>query len=232
MTGRLGEVELTRIARAGVRPLSIEQGLELFDRTVAREDALIVAMSLVRSSLRAGASAGTLPPLLRDLVGPTVRRSDEPSPGSLARLLASAPEQEREHLALQAVRKQVAVVLGHISADAIEPSGTFKKLGFDSLAAVELRNGLSLMSGLRLPATLIFDHPTPAAVTRALLDEMALEQAPDRSPELELDRLAQTLGTVPADSVCMIVSRSLGRIFATASFMIRLPSVPPIGRAG
>jgi acyl transferase domain-containing protein/NAD(P)-dependent dehydrogenase (short-subunit alcohol dehydrogenase family)/acyl carrier protein len=199
MTRRLGEVDLARVARAGVRPLSIEEGLELFDRASARDEALLIAMRLARSSLRAGVSAGMLPPPLRDLAGPVVRRPDDVSSGSLVRRLESAPEHEREQLVLQAVRNQVAAVLGHASANAIEPSSTFKKLGFDSLAAVELRNGLSVASDQRLPATLVFDYPTPAALAHALVAEMSLDQASDRSLEFELDRLERLLTAVPAE---------------------------------
>ncbi|HEY5285512.1 MAG TPA: type I polyketide synthase [Solirubrobacteraceae bacterium] len=193
MTKSLGQVELTRMARAGVRPLSIDQGLQLFDGAIVREEPHVIAMQLLRSSLRSAADAGTLPSLLRGLVGQSVPRSSGLSQGSLARLLAGAPEHEREYLALRAVREQVARVLGHASSDAVEPTGTFKKLGFDSLAAVELRNTLSAISGLQLPATLIFDYPTPIALTEALLGEIDFEQDSDRSVELELDRLEKLL---------------------------------------
>jgi acyl transferase domain-containing protein/NADPH:quinone reductase-like Zn-dependent oxidoreductase/acyl carrier protein len=199
MTGRLGEIELARMARSGMRTLSVEEGLELFDRALAGDEAVAIPIRPVWSSLRAMARSGAVAPLLRDLLGTRVPQPSEVGSGSLARLLAIAPEHQREHLALQAVCKQVAAVLGHASVEEIEPSSTFKKLGFDSLAAVELRNALSVMSGLRLPATLIFDYPTPAAVAGMLLAEMALEQAPDRLLEVELGRLEQMLAAVPED---------------------------------
>jgi acyl carrier protein len=90
---------------------------------------------------------------------------------SLAARLAAVPEAEREGFVAELVRSHVAAVLGHGSAAAIDPAAPFKDLGFDSLAAVELRNQLAQATGLRLPATLIFDYPSTGAVAGFLLGE-------------------------------------------------------------
>jgi pimaricinolide synthase PimS1 len=94
-------------------------------------------------------------------------------PSSLARQLADAATgEEREQLTLDFVRTQVAAVLGYPGPDSVEPSRAFRDLGFDSLTAVEIRNLLGTLTGLRLPATIIFDYPTPIALADHLQAEL------------------------------------------------------------
>ncbi len=171
LTGDLGEEDLARMARGGMTGLSAREGLELFDAASTSGEELVLPMRLDIGALRAQATAVGTPPLLRGLVRAAGSRAlgDESS----ARVLAGVPEHEREGVVLEAVRTEVAVVLGYASSAGVDAQQTFKDLGLDSLTAVELRNRLGAVTGLRIPATLAFDHPTPAAVARYLLGEMS-----------------------------------------------------------
>ncbi|MCZ0973673.1 phosphopantetheine-binding protein [Streptomyces albulus] len=88
-------------------------------------------------------------------------------------------------------------MLGHAGVDAVPAERDFNRLGFDSLMAVELRTWLAAATGTRLPAALVFDHPTPLAVARHLhstLPGAATATAdPERSPLAELDRITAEL---------------------------------------
>ena len=175
MTSGLDEVDRARVARAGVRPLSPEEGLQLFDLAHAGERAVILAASLDRSALRTQAKAGTLPAALRGIVPVPVRRAADVGAGSLSRLVGEASGQERRRIVLELVRAETAGVLGHGSGDAIGPRQSFKELGFDSLAAIELRNRLGTLTGLSLSATLVFDYPNPTALADHLLESVSGE---------------------------------------------------------
>jgi pimeloyl-ACP methyl ester carboxylesterase len=177
MTGALGEADFARIARSGVAPLSTELGLELFDRSRRLDDALLVPVPLDLGALRRLARAGVLPPLLRGLVRAPVRKA-EPASGSLARRLVGVAEADREQVVLDLVRAEIAAVLGHASLEAVDPDRAFKDLGFDSLGAVELRNRLTQITGVKLPTTVVFDHPNPTAVARLLLAEAGRTEQP------------------------------------------------------
>jgi acyl carrier protein len=150
----------------GLGSLSAERGLASLDLLLGSERSLVMAASLDRGALRELAGADLLPPLFSALISAPRRRKGQG--GSLARRLAGVPEPEREALVLAVVREQAAAVLGHPSADAVDPKANFKDLGFDSLGAVELRNRLAEASGVRLDATLVFDYPTPEAVAAYL----------------------------------------------------------------
>ncbi|HEX8073897.1 MAG TPA: SDR family NAD(P)-dependent oxidoreductase, partial [Thermoleophilaceae bacterium] len=171
ITGGLGEADLARLRRTGVEALSSERGLELFDAARWVDEPLVVPARLDPAALRAAARADLLPPVMRGLVRATVGRTDE-ARGTLARRLAEAPESDWHALLLELVRTHAAAVLGHATPEAIDPERAFKELGFDSLSAVELRNRLGQASGLRLPSTLVFDHPTPAAVATLLRERV------------------------------------------------------------
>ncbi|MFI0772992.1 SDR family NAD(P)-dependent oxidoreductase, partial [Streptomyces sp. NPDC021218] len=175
MTGELDEADVSRMSRGGVVALTATEGMELFDAAYRTDEALLVPVRLDLAVLRAeAASAGVVAPLLRGLVRVPARRAAEgaAASGALARRLAGLSEAEQLDALLELVRTQVAAVLGHDSLDTVEPHRSFRELGFDSLTAVELRNALGGVSELRLPATLVFDYPTPMVLAEFLRAEV------------------------------------------------------------
>ncbi|WP_229892790.1 beta-ketoacyl reductase, partial [Streptomyces tendae] len=185
MTAGLAESDRHRIARLGAEPLSETEGLALLDRALGEDTpGLLVPVRLNRPALRAQAQAGTLPMLMKALVPATVRRQAAAGAagvvaggGPLADHLIGLSTAEREERVQDLVRREVAGVLGHASPDAIQATQSFKELGFDSLTAVDLRNRLTAATGLRLPATLIFDHPTSAALADRVLNDLVDDSA-------------------------------------------------------
>jgi len=199
MAGTLDDDSVARWARMGITALPIDLGTELFDVARMLDIALTVPMQLDLGALRTQARAGMLPALLRGLVRVPVR-STQDGGGSLAERLAGVPESDREAVVLELVQAQVAAVLGHTSANAIEAAHTFKELGLDSLAAIELRNRLTQATGLRLPTTLVFDHPTPERVAHLALTQIGGPVGPAATPfDEELRAIEALLTEVAAD---------------------------------
>jgi len=183
MTAGLRGADLRRMARSGFLPLRAEEGLSLFDAAVEGRDAVLVAARLDPAA--AGASWDPGAPLSRVPGRQPVRRASASLTGpradgqdSLRRQLAATPPGERGVLLLSQVRAEAALALGHGPRNsAIEADRALAELGLDSLAAVELRNRLAALTGLALPATLLFDYPTPRAIA-ARLEELWSQAAP------------------------------------------------------
>ena len=202
MTARLTRAELARIAGSGFPLLTAEEGLELFDVALSCEEALVVSARLDRAALRARAGREDIPAVLRGLIGRSTRARPIQSQGSWAARLARAATSERIAVVLELVRTETAAVLGYASAEALDVERTFKDLGFDSLSAVELRNRLEAAAGLRLPSTLVFDHPTLPALAERLVGELDDDrEAGIRRAAVELDMLQQTLAGVSVEEV-------------------------------
>ncbi len=195
----LGELDMARMAgTASLGVLSAEQGLALFDEAFACGAALVLPAHLDRGVLRSEARAQTLPAVLRGLVRmPAVASAGSEPGGSLTRRLVGMPVLEQAAALNDLVKSEVAAVLGYSPSQTVEPTSSFKSLGFDSLSAVELRNRLGKATGLRLAATLVFDYPTPEALVRSLHEQIVQEQ--DSELELEIDRLESMLGSIATD---------------------------------
>ncbi len=205
MTGTLSEADMQRIAASGVPPLSVEQGLALFDAATACDESHLVPIGPTSGARRV---RGDVPALLRGLVK-SARRSAASTAGGagtavmFTRRLREMPEEERLGFVVDLVRTEAAAVLGHASSKAVEAKREFHDLGFDSLTAVELRNRLSTATGLRLSATLVFDYPTPANLADHLVSQLVGEESAGESPSLlaEIDRLDSTLAASEPDAL-------------------------------
>ncbi|MFG3708269.1 SDR family NAD(P)-dependent oxidoreductase [Micromonospora sp. NPDC047670] len=205
MTGHLDDADVRRMAEQGAAGLATEQALDLFDASWRLDAAAVVPMRLDVGTLRTQAESGTLAPMLRALVRAPMRRSVDAagtrSGGvQLGQRLAGLAGPERQKVVLDVVRANIAAVLGHAGADAVDPNRLFTDLGFDSLTAVDLRNRLNALSGLRLPATLVFDYPTPTALAEKLTGEIAADEAPSAQPIFQgIDTVESLLNTIPLD---------------------------------
>ncbi|MFI6423416.1 SDR family NAD(P)-dependent oxidoreductase, partial [Streptomyces sp. NPDC050842] len=200
MTGGLGQADLRRMSRAGIGGISDAEGTALLD--AALRDGrypVLLPLRLDAAGLRdaAGNDPAGIPALFRDVVDTrTVRPrpsaasapatlgtpgtpGTETGPGqaapaaeTLAERAAAVDGPARQRLLLEFVVGEVAEVLGHARGHRIDAERGFLDLGFDSLTAVELRNRLNSAGGLALPATLVFDHPSPAALAAHLDAEL------------------------------------------------------------
>ncbi|MCK1798656.1 SDR family NAD(P)-dependent oxidoreductase, partial [Streptomyces sp. XM4193] len=189
MTGALSEADMQRIAASGAAPLPVERGLALFDTATGSDEPLVVAIGASSGDSRV---LGFVPPLLRNLVRGTRRAAATAVGGAstaadLARRLFELPADERTAHAVELVRAEAAAVLGHLSAKSVEPGREFRELGFDSLTAVELRNRLTTVTGLRLTATLVFDYPTPHGLAEHLVAELLDEHGESGAPLVAAD---------------------------------------------
>ncbi|MEV0186754.1 SDR family NAD(P)-dependent oxidoreductase, partial [Streptomyces sp. NPDC050625] len=199
MSGTLDETDRARLNRGGVLPLSADQGLRLFDSARSSGLPLLVPVRMNTAALRSQAAAGALPAMLRGLFAVPARRAVDGAAKLRSRLAKLGPE-EQEKAVLDLVLGHIATVLGHASPQAVKPQRPFSELGFDSLVAVELRNRLNTATGLRLPATAVFDYPTPAALAGFVRTETLKDQTPDGPDELrQLDRLEAALAARSAD---------------------------------
>ncbi|WP_207957844.1 type I polyketide synthase [Streptomyces sp. YIM 98790] len=212
MGAGLTEADLARMARVGVAPLTAGQGLELLDAAVRRD--LPVAVAVRWEPARPGGprpSATHLVPPAATVNGSAAYESAAGGTSTTTGTTTGSGTGTGSGTAatgdrlLDTVLQEVAAVLGHASAAAVDPDGAFDETGFDSLTAVELRNRLATATGVRLPATFIFDWPTPADLADHLHEELGqagteTEQDDDgsASPVLaELDRLAAAVAEHP-----------------------------------
>ncbi len=170
MTAHLSGRDLARLNRDGVVAMSSAQALEMFDTALALSRPVVVTARFDRAALDARAMGGDLPALFAGLARRQRRRPAEEvvdateSRLALTERLSALDPDDQHRLLVETVCSHAAAVMGHPAPEEIDPETPFRDLGFDSLTAVELRNHVKSVTGLTLSHTLIFDHPTPAAV--------------------------------------------------------------------
>ncbi|PVD02525.1 type I polyketide synthase, partial [Streptomyces sp. CS207] len=200
LTAQLTDVDLNRIRSLGVPAIKTHQAFSLFDQALTTEHALLAPLVLntaVLHTRRRGAWIGggtELPPLLRPATqsahraarpvagGPAAAGEGGPGTGGLAGQLAGLPEPKARETLLDLVRSHAAWVLGHASADPIDPDRAFLELGYDSLTALELRNRLKIVSGVPLPTTVVFDYPSARSLADLLMEELLGDREDTAAP--------------------------------------------------
>ncbi|MFF2196558.1 SDR family NAD(P)-dependent oxidoreductase, partial [Streptomyces sp. NPDC058157] len=224
MGAGLTQADVERIQRAGIVPLTVDEGLELLDTGAGSGEPALVPVRLDLAALRGRADRGTLPAVHRRLVrGSRVLRTAsaaQVAPAGadvLRRRLTELPTQDARRAAVaELVRTAVASVLGHVSTGAFEDRQAFTELGFDSLTAVELRNRLGAETGLRLTATLVFDHPTVADLVDHLYAGLAPEADGAAAILGELDRLEAAFAAMAPETMAALVPDDAAQsVFAT-----------------
>ncbi|MGC7101346.1 SDR family NAD(P)-dependent oxidoreductase, partial [Amycolatopsis lurida] len=212
LTGDLAATDVGRMHRSGVDGLSTEDGLALLDTAFGVDEGVLAAARIDLRALR----SGEVPTLFRGLVRTRVRsaaKSGGDSADSLRQRLAGVGGVERERMLVELVRKHVAGVLGFATPETVQPTRAFSDFGFDSLTALELRNRLNIATGLRLPATLVFDYPAPAALAKHLRTAFDEDEGAGQVSGLaELDRLEAALaGATPGETVTQRLEALLAR---------------------
>ncbi|WP_373689232.1 amino acid adenylation domain-containing protein [Streptomyces sp. Rer75] len=214
LTGRLDETDLARLTGAGVRPLATEEGLAFLDAALGMDRAQLLPARLDPTA--PDATTGSTPPLLRTLAPTGRRRTPAPlTAGPLAAGgathdgpgtggLRAMSEDERERFVERLVLRETAAALGHDSDTGIDPDADFQRLGFTSLTALEVRNRLSARTRLRLPATLVFEHRTPRALTAFLTGRLLDAEQPSSAVRTTAPTAEGTAEVADDDRIAVI----------------------------
>ncbi|WP_405887194.1 SDR family NAD(P)-dependent oxidoreductase [Streptomyces sp. NBC_01136] len=209
-SGSIGE----RLERHGVRLMDPATAVTALQHALDHDDTTLVVTDtdweLFGAELLKGRPRrlyAALPELRQTLTaaprpGPDQEHADA---GGLAEQLAPLGESDRRHALLTLVRAHIAYVLNHPSPDDVEPTRAFRELGFDSLTAVELRNTLGEATGMRLPTTLVYDYPTPAALADHLSAAFAPTAPAASAPATTATTALAARGTDTEDDPVVIV---------------------------
>ena len=222
-----GAEALEALRRRGLTALEPERAVQALGRVVHGGDAVTVVADVdwgkfapAFTSVRASALLTDLPEARTAadalVAGSSERPEDEGTTG-LRDELGGRPADERRQALLDVVRRRAAEVLGHGDTAVVGSGQAFRELGVDSLTAVELRNRLTAVTGLKLPSTLVFDHPTPRHLAAFLDDALFGGEEADEETVLvaELDRLASTISRLSPENSARTLAKARLRSMLT-----------------
>ncbi|MFE2729405.1 SDR family NAD(P)-dependent oxidoreductase, partial [Kitasatospora sp. NPDC059327] len=179
----LDEADFHRVQRQGLPLIDPEPAVTALQHALDDDETVIALaevdwaqFSAVFTSVRPSRLLTGVPEV-RALAGTTAAPAATPAASVLRERLAGLPEAEQTRVVLTLVRGHAAEVLGHGSAEAVPAARAFQELGFDSLTAVELRNRLNAATGLRLPATLVFDYPSAGVLAELIRSSLLGERS-------------------------------------------------------
>ncbi|OEV10571.1 beta-ketoacyl reductase, partial [Streptomyces nanshensis] len=192
-------VDADRLRRGGLTPMDPELATEALWRSAGDDAAAVLVADVAWPEFAGTVALGRPVPQLAELTGGTEQSAPQDGAEFARTLLGLSADEQHERL-FDVVRQQVNRTLGRRADQRLDPHQTFQSLGVESLTAVELRNRLHRGTGAALPATLVFDHPTPAALTEYLRGALHSGLTAGPEPALaEIDRLDTLVGTLSLD---------------------------------
>uniref|UniRef100_UPI0019010F4F type I polyketide synthase n=1 Tax=Streptomyces sp. NRRL S-646 TaxID=1463917 RepID=UPI0019010F4F len=185
-----GAEAVEALRRRGLPALDPDRAVRALGHATSDADAVVVVADVdwarftpAYTSVRPSALLADLPEARAALTTTSDSLAGASAGSALRHRLGALPAAERDRVLLELVLAGAAATLGHADAGAVEATRSFRDLGFDSLTAVELRNRLAAETGLKLPSTLVFDHPTPTALARLLRQELFADDTGDSATD-------------------------------------------------
>ncbi|MER5807300.1 type I polyketide synthase [Streptomyces sp. NPDC002033] len=200
--GAFGEI----LSRHGLREMEPALATAAMQAAVDRGEASTVIADIVWERFYVAFTATRPSPLLSEVpevraLAESARRDGADDGPALERRLAGLTPAEQQDALLDLVRGHVAGVLGYPGPEAVDVKRAFRDMGFDSVTAVELRNRLGVTTGLHLPVSLAFDHPTATRLADHLFTLVAPPETADEDLAAleEWDRIESALGRLDPD---------------------------------
>jgi acyl carrier protein len=190
--------------RRGVLSMEPELAISALAQALEEDRTMLTVTNTIWERFAPSFTAARPSPLLSGIPEARGALSDTDSDAdrgesALAQRLAALPDDERERMVVDLVRAETATVLGHAGPEAVAVDQAFREQGFDSVTAVEMRERLKSATGLPVPASLVFDYPTPRAVAGYLLSKLVVDSTARGSVQDELERFEAALMATSAD---------------------------------